>query len=69
MCGVSDDRCLVLFIGCLVAAWLVCRWFCLRHYFCRSWQCQASVAFSVQHSHNLQQITLITTNARTENGI
>ena len=31
----------MLFVGCLVAAWLVCWWSCLCHCFCRSWQCQA----------------------------
>ena len=31
----------MLFVGCLVAAWLVCWWSCLCQCFCRSWQCQA----------------------------
>ena len=41
MCGVVCQmpgvHVSVLFIGCSVAAWLVCWWSCLCHCFCRSW--------------------------------
>ena len=40
-----------LFVGFLIAAWLVCQGFCLCHCVCRSWQCQAFVAVSVYHRH------------------
>ena len=50
VCHMRGVQVVVLFVCCLVAAWLICWPLWLCHCCCRSWWCQAFVAFSVQHS-------------------